>query len=261
MNEHDGPVYEVTLSVDREIAHDIDDWLAGHVDRMLDVPGIVGARNYALEDDEDGRVRRVTCYLFESDAHLQHYLENQASALRQHTQDRFGDRFTASRRILRHPASGDGAQTAIQHCLNCDAILAGQYCGSCGQRATSRLISVWELVRDAFGDLFELDSRLWRTLIPLAVRPGRLTRDYLRGRRARFMPPFRMYIVMSLLFFLLAFFDPRDDFGILFVPEPTAAALAGWAVMVLLMCRRCPRSTCREWPAKLPVIEIPTGFE
>ena len=108
---------------------------------------------------------------------------------------------------------------ALDRCLNCGAALSGQYCGQCGQRATSRLISLWELVRDAFGDLFELDSRLWRTLIPLLARPGRLTREYLEGRRARFMPPFRMYLVLSLVFFLVAFFNPQSDFEILFEPD------------------------------------------
>ena len=110
------------------------------------------------------------------------------------------------------------------HCLNCGASLGGQYCGRCGQRATSRLISLWELIRDAFGDLFELDSRLWQTLVPLLARPGRLTRDYLEGRRARFMPPFRMYLVLSLVFFLIAFFDPQKDFELFFEPEPAGSA-------------------------------------
>ena len=67
--------------------------------------------------------------------------------------------------------------------------------------------------------MLELDSRLWRTLIPLAVRPGQLTLDYLEGRRARFMPPFRMYLVLSIVFFLVAFFDPREELGILFEPQ------------------------------------------
>ena len=109
-----------------------------------------------------------------------------------------------------------------QDCLNCGTELRGQYCGHCGQRATSRLISLWELVRDAFGDLFEFDSRLWRTLTPLLIRPGRLTRDYLEGRRARYMPPFRMYLVLSVIFFVVAFFDPREDLSLLFEPEPAA---------------------------------------
>jgi hypothetical protein len=108
------------------------------------------------------------------------------------------------------------------NCLNCGTELHGQYCGHCGQRASGRLISLWELTRDAFGDLLELDSRLWRTLIPLLIRPGQLTRDYLEGRRARYMPPFRMYLVLSVIFFVVAFFDPRDDLSLLFEPEPEA---------------------------------------
>lgn len=103
-------------------------------------------------------------------------------------------------------------------CLNCGTPLAGQYCGQCGQRASNRFISIWELTRDAFGDLFELDSRLWRTLIPLLIRPGKLTKDYLVGRRARYMPPFRMYLVLSLVFFVVAFFNPRDELAIFYEP-------------------------------------------
>lgn len=109
-------------------------------------------------------------------------------------------------------------------CLNCGTTLRGQYCGNCGQRAQSRLISLWELMRDAFGDLFELDSRLWRTLRPLMVSPGVLTRDYLEGRRARYMPPFRMYLVLSLLFFAIVLFNPRDDLAMLYVPEAEPAS-------------------------------------
>ena len=51
------------------------------------------------------------------------------------------------------------------------------------------------------------------------MRPGQLTRDYLRGRRARYMPPFRSYLVLSLIFFLVAFFDPREELGLLFESE------------------------------------------
>ncbi len=110
-----------------------------------------------------------------------------------------------------------------QSCLNCGTELVGQYCGQCGQRATSRFISIFELLRDAFGDLFELDSRLWRTLLPLLIRPGLLTKDYLEGRRARYMPPFRMYLVLSVVFFVVAFFNPKDEFAILYEPEAESA--------------------------------------
>jgi len=118
------------------------------------------------------------------------------------------------------PESRPQATVAAPTCLNCGTSLAGQYCAACGQRASGRLISLWELLRDAFGDLFEMDSRLWRTLKPLMLKPGALTLDYLQGRRARYLPPFRTYLVLSLLFFLVAFFDPQRELGILFEAPP-----------------------------------------
>jgi len=110
-------------------------------------------------------------------------------------------------------------------CLNCGAPLAGQYCGQCGQRSTTRFISLWGLLSDAFGDLFELDSRLWRTVVPLLIRPGLLTKEYLQGRRARYMPPFRMYLVLSLVFFIVAFFDPQDKLAVFYEPAPETAEI------------------------------------
>ena len=224
MTNASGPIVEVTISVEREIVDQFDEWLEGHVEEMLQIAGIYRAEVFELEDDDQGRARRVAHYHFASNADLEQFFSGQAEAMRQSAIDRFEGRFEASRRVLRHTDIAEDKQKPVEVCLNCGTVLGGQYCGNCGQRAASRLISVWELLRDAFGDLLELDSRLWRTLIPLVTRPGQLTRDYLEGRRARFMPPFRMYLVLSILFFLVAFFDPREELGILFDPQPPAPA-------------------------------------
>ena len=61
----------------------------------------------------------------------------------------------------------------------------------------------WTLLEDTLGDLFSLDSRFFGTLVPLFLRPGYITREFNRGRRARFVPPFRQYLVVSIIFFLL----------------------------------------------------------
>ena len=132
----------------------------------------------------------------------------------------FGESVETHSRILREESQNYLPGADHPNCLNCGTRLRGQYCGSCGQRARNRLISLWQLTQEAFGDLFELDSRLWRTLGPLLGRPGQLTRDYLEGRRARYMPPFRTYLVLSVIFFVVAFFNPRDDLGLLYEPEP-----------------------------------------
>ena len=106
-----------------------------------------------------------------------------------------------------HADSVSTAVAATPRCRNCMAPLTGQYCWRCGQRATSRIISLRRLLGELLGDLFELDSRIWRSLIPLLWRPGHLTNEYLAGRQVRYVPPFRLYVVLSLAFFFFTSFD------------------------------------------------------
>lgn len=88
-------------------------------------------------------------------------------------------------------------------CVNCGAPLGGPYCSACGQRVEPRIQPLAHFARDAFEIATHSDSRLWRTLLPLLLRPGYLTVEFLRGRRAAYLPPFRLYLVITLLFFLL----------------------------------------------------------
>lgn len=222
MSNQTGPIYEVTFFMDRDIAGEFDGWLADHIRDALLVEGVVDCSSYAPADDAGSRARRVVLYFLEDDEALDRFLEGAGGDIDNRVEESFAGRVVVAARVLREDAREE-LSGGSPDCLNCGAYLRGQYCAVCGQRAQSRLISLWELVRDAFGDLFELDSRLWQTLIPLLRRPGRLTHDYLQGRRARFMPPFRMYLVLSLLFFVVAFFDPREDLSLLFEPQPEAA--------------------------------------
>jgi len=220
MTSHSGPIYEVTFFVAPDVADDFDLWLEGHVQKTLLEPGIVDCNVFAIDDDDEGRARRVCLHSLESDEALDNFLDGAGADLDSQLGEQFGQRVTLSERILREDYTSGAFPESSPDCRNCGARLRGQYCGTCGQRSRGRLISLWELISDAFGDLFELDSRLWQTLVPLMIRPGRLTHDYLQGRRARYMPPFRMYLVLSLLFFVVAFFDPRESFSVLFEPQP-----------------------------------------
>ena len=219
-----GPIYEVTFFVDPDIVADFDAWLEEHVRSSLGEADISACHAITLSDDDAGRARRACLHVTAGDAALDAFMDGSGTDIEAVLAERFAEQVSVSGRVLREDQSPEVLPGASPNCLNCGTRLRGQYCGNCGQRSRSRLISLWELVSDAFGDLFELDSRLWQTLIPLIVRPGRLTRDYLQGRRARFMPPFRMYLVLSLLFFLVAFFDPREELGLLFEPQPEVAA-------------------------------------
>ena len=88
-------------------------------------------------------------------------------------------------------------------CANCHAALAGEYCGVCGQRHEPHVHTVAHFAGEAFESVSHADSRLWRTLWYLLARPGFLTREFFAGRRVRYLPPFRLYLVISVLFFLV----------------------------------------------------------
>ena len=88
-------------------------------------------------------------------------------------------------------------------CLNCSAPLHGAFCAACGQRAVPPNPTVRELAGDAWNELTGYDGRVMETIRGLA-RPGFLTRAYLEGRRAQYLPPVRVYLFVSVIYFVIA---------------------------------------------------------
>jgi hypothetical protein len=222
MTARSGPVYECRAFLSAESVAEFETWIEGPLRSAGTSPGVVEIDFFVIRTDAQGRQGRALQFLLEDDEALERFIDGLATEMEAEALIRFGDQIDWSERILREDSSTELPAGEMPQCLNCGAHLRGQYCGQCGQRARNRLISLWELLREAFGDLFELDSRLWRTLVPLLARPGLLTHDYLQGRRARYMPPFRMYLVLSLLFFLVAFFNPRETFSVFYDPQTLA---------------------------------------
>ena len=91
-------------------------------------------------------------------------------------------------------------------CLNCGHARPGRYCSRCGQndRDYMRAVSpvMWELIREGF----EVDSRVFRTLKLLLSKPGSLSVEFSRNRRAGYMSPVRLYLFTSFAFFLVLSF-------------------------------------------------------
>ena len=97
------------------------------------------------------------------------------------------------------------ADLAGEPCQNCGTLVNEKYCPNCGQLAASFHRPVASLVGDTIADTFTLDGRLARTVPVLLFRPGRLTRNYTEGKRARYVPPFRLFLLASLVFYLTLF--------------------------------------------------------
>ena len=92
-------------------------------------------------------------------------------------------------------------------CKNCNSELVGLYCSECGQKNIESF-TFSKLVKDFFDNIFSLDSRLFQTLKFLIIRPGFLTNEYWSGKRITYLPPFRLYLLTSILFF----FIPHPDY-------------------------------------------------
>jgi hypothetical protein len=98
------------------------------------------------------------------------------------------------------------------NCLNCGAAVRGRYCLDCGQPTDTHVPTLPELLGDYLVGILNLDSRIWRTLRALLFHPGKLTQEYLAGKRARYILPLRLYIAMSIIFFLVAALpEPSND--------------------------------------------------
>lgn len=90
-------------------------------------------------------------------------------------------------------------------CANCGAALTGAFCGRCGQKRfveTDRRLG--HLLRQFVEAATDLDSRFWGSLRALLFRPGRLSRDFIEGRRARWMSPITLFLLVNLVYFLFA---------------------------------------------------------
>jgi Protein of unknown function (DUF3667) len=100
-------------------------------------------------------------------------------------------------------------------CANCGAELLGEYCYSCGQPVKGMIRPLSSMMHDIADTIFNIDSRIFRTLWPLLTRPGYLSNEYFSGRRVRFVTPFRLYFFLS----IAAFFAMQLWIGDLTIPS------------------------------------------
>jgi hypothetical protein len=122
------------------------------------------------------------------------------------------------------PAGTGEARSGV--CANCGATLQGAYCTACGQKHEPHVHSVGHFMHEAFESITHADSRVWRTLWLLLSRPGRLTREFFAGRRASHLPPFRLYLVISVVFFLIVGMPEGKQIELQVDPTPSAKRVA-----------------------------------
>ena len=107
----------------------------------------------------------------------------------------------------------DGAHADHGACSNCGAALEGKFCANCGQPAHIHR-TLGHMVEEFLHGLLHFDTRAWRTLPKLVFRPGTLTHDYIHGKRAKYISPLAMYLlVVFTMFAVFAFTGSTTSSG------------------------------------------------
>lgn len=109
--------------------------------------------------------------------------------------------------------------------MNCQASIHGRFCHICGQENIETKESFWHLVTHFMYDVTHFDGKFFSTLRYLLFSPGFLSHEYLRGRRADYLHPIRMYVFTSAFFFLILFtLNKEEDMVKLQEAKPNAAS-------------------------------------
>lgn len=121
----------------------------------------------------------------------------------------------------------NSADPDIPECPNCGELRPGHHCAWCGQNDRDYRRSSWSLIADFFRETFELDSKLLRTLKLLLLKPGRLSAEFSRNRRASYVSPVRLYLFASVIYLFAISLAPTRDAesgtGDAGQPPPTSA--------------------------------------
>ncbi len=90
-------------------------------------------------------------------------------------------------------------------CLNCGQPLRGSenFCAECGQKNNGKALNFSFFIKETVSNLFSYDSRLWRSVVMIIRSPGKLSKEYIDGKRSQYVNPFRFYLVVLFVFLLV----------------------------------------------------------
>lgn len=102
-------------------------------------------------------------------------------------------------------------------CLNCGQPIStsDNFCSNCGQVNDELPLSIKQFVSEFFAGFFSFDTRFYRTFFPLIFKPGKVSKDYIEGKRRKYVNPFQLYLHVTILFFLVqGLFAAIDEYKI-----------------------------------------------
>lgn len=112
------------------------------------------------------------------------------------------------------------------HCLNCDTSVNGAFCHNCGQRVRDNSDrSLSRLVGEVLSNVFFLDNRFVLSIWYLLRFPGRMTVEFLEGKRKKFISPVTLFLFLNLIYF---FVNPLSDYSLSLYDQINSQPYSGW---------------------------------
>jgi hypothetical protein len=102
-------------------------------------------------------------------------------------------------------------EQSVKKCTNCGEPLHGKYCARCGQEDIDYKVSLRRLIPEVLHEYFGFDSQIFKSIPLLLFKPGFLTNEFNDGRREKYIPPLRMYLIVSLLYFFISSFTGKGQ--------------------------------------------------
>jgi hypothetical protein len=99
------------------------------------------------------------------------------------------------------PPAAAPAPAPIGACANCGAPAYGPYCHACGQPEKGMIRPLANVMSDIADTIFNVDSRIFRSIPALYFRPGFITNEYFAGHRTRYVTPFRLFFFLCVISF------------------------------------------------------------
>ena len=208
-------LYEVEISGVGDRPLDTGIWLDQVLRQVLESEGFESGRVYRGDGaqptteagaDSDREQHVAIQFRVRSEAELDNWKASSESGFLEAVRENCGSTVEiVTRRLfaateLATPSDASGAQS-VTECPNCGARVTGKFCAACGQDNNVSVVAFHRLVGDFIRDFFNFDSRLFNSIGPLILKPGFLTVEYLAGRRATYLPPVRMTLFLSIIFF------------------------------------------------------------
>lgn len=109
-------------------------------------------------------------------------------------------------------------------CLNCNHPLdiSDKFCSNCGQKNTSKRLTVKNFIDEFLSNFYAYDSKIKRTVVSLFTKPGKAALDFINGKRLQYANPFRFYLSVSLIYFILFSFLDKYNIGYNHLNTPTS---------------------------------------